>query len=383
MGLELFKSIIKQKSRYILSAFLFCTNFNVSAQTFELTQKYDLSIFYKDRFKFAISKLIDSNFYIFKTDNLTHTELVQSNSDTLFCFSFLDKKIKKVYCKWPKNWVDSRSIISDFFVAQNTLYVSFDKSIYMFKINWDKQSIKLKKVVKIGYFESINGVSNGNLYFGSTYDYDNSVIYPGPYIGELNLKSRKIKIRKISKKGIEFSHFPSRRLDFSYNQFVVADVLDFKIRIYNDDLNQIDSIDFSNNFSNNINGIYYDYTKLGLQTIKEQDKNLFRIIKVYRSNNNKIYVVFKDSTCKTRNQFKLCTIVKTNDKWNMEYVSGIINENESLISLNFIPWLNSSSLYHFIDNKLIFIGTKNINFEKNSSFTEKKEFSIYIYTINK
>lgn len=364
-------------------ALLLCCLFFVvigQAQNFKLNEKVPLGIKYEERFKFAINKLIDSNYYIFKTDHLTHTEIFQSIKDTLYRYNLSTKSLNSVHCNWPKEWIGSRSAIIDFFVHKGFLYISFDKSVCVFKINWEKGNIKFKKKIHIGHFEYINGVVGDTLYFSSIYNYDPTVKSFGPHIGSINLKTKKTKIVLLDKRGVEFSHFPSKRVDFDYGIFLTSNVLDFKIRLFDHHLDLIDSFSLDSIYSNKINGVYYDYTKEGLQSIKIQDKMLFRIIKVYLAAPNKIFVVFKDSTCQNRNQFKLCVLEKSTQTspWKISFLSQVINENETLIDGEFIPWLNSSSLYKIINNRLHYICTKNISIN-GGIVNESKEFCLYTF----
>jgi hypothetical protein len=367
------------KAGGLLSACLFVSMW-AQAQKYVPAAKIDLPIYYSERYKFAINKIIDSTFYIFKTDMMAITEISPSTTDTLFIYSLKNHSFSKLPCKWPKGWVGHRSIIMDFYVHNDRLYVNFNKDLCIFRINWKKGAIKLERKIHLGYWEGINHIRENHLYYSSVYDYDYSIVYPGPHIGRLDLKTGKSITVPLSKKGIEFSHFPSKRIDFKHDQFLTTDVLDFKVRIYDLNLKLVDSVDLSSIATNTIQSVFFDYSKPGLSAIKEQDKKLSRIIKVYRSGSDDIHLVYKDTTCKIRNQYKICVLHRSEGTWNIGFKSEIINENESLGSPDFIPWLNSSSMNHILDHRLFHVGIKSITL-KDSFVHEKKNFCIYMYNM--
>lgn len=162
--------------------------------------------------------------------------------------------------------------------------------------------------------------------------------------------------------GIEFTHLVSRFIDSRNGMVAVANTLDYKIIIYNDQLMVTDSIcrniDLWKTYDHQINLEAYDtHAKNLIADLRKVNDSISRIEKIYFLNDSSLLVSYRPPDCDEQQLRMLDVWQKTMAGWkNIVSDQPIIfkrNDSDSISAASFIPDLTLSTPLLFTDSTAI------------------------------
>ena len=318
------------------------------------------------------------------------------------------KACKYLFCPFPSMYFKiSDPSSTDISVSAKfiTIFMPSDKQLFV--IERKKNRIKLKAIIPIKEDLDFLTLKGDELYFAKHYNFHPNTSDKKTMMGKYNLITNQLERFIVPDfKNIEFSHFnPKHWVDFGDKLNFFSQTTEYKINIYNNNLDCVDSIlrfkkDWSATSQDQLNKVYElkSSSKSLINLLEPFEDEITRVEAIYQMNDEFLFVVWIPPFHKKNNYYRKLDVWKKNKEGKFELVKENLLDakfslSDTITKSNFPIRMNFNTNY-FYSNKLIQwkfgTGVDPLNRTQKEVYALNEEYSmgndekyvIKIFTIN-